>query len=90
MRYYGSQTVDFIRDIYYLTDKDEIDARMQELIPFLQKHKDINRSNYTWYLQDFTSFQFIQYLKNMKTYFQVEILASDNIEDIGNFIKKAL
>lgn len=88
LRYYGSQTVDFIRDIYYLTDKDEIDARMQELIPFLQKRKDINRSNYTWYLQDFTSFQFIQYLKSMKTYFQVNILASDDIENIGNFIKK--
>lgn len=88
LRYYGSQKVDFIRDICYLTDKDEIDARMQELIPFLQSHKDINRSNYTWYLKDCSSFQFIQYLKNLKPYFHFEILASDNIENIGTFIQR--
>lgn len=88
LRYYGNQKIDFIRDIYYLTDRDEIDARMQELIPFLQNHKDVNRSNYKWYIQDSTSYQFLQYLLSMRTYFQIEVLASDDIEQIGNFIKK--
>lgn len=87
MNYYGGNDIEFIRTIYYLTDKDEIDARMQEIIPFLQKHTNINRNNYKVYLSEFIPFQFIQYLKGLKTYFQVNILASDDIENIGNFIK---
>lgn len=87
LNYYGNDYIDFIRMIYYLTDKDEIDARMQEIIPFLLKHTNINRNNYKEYLSEFIPFQFIQYLKGLKTYFQVNILASDDVENIGNFIK---
>lgn len=88
LNYYGNNIVEFISELCYLIDKDEIDARMQELIPYLQRHKEINSSNYKRSLKDFTSYQLILDLKNMKFYFQINILASDEIEKIGKFIKQ--
>lgn len=87
LRINGTNGLDFIRDVFYLTDKDEIDARMQELIPFLQQRTEINRNNYRQYLEEFTPFQLIQDLKNFKNIYQIYILASDNKEEAGKIIK---
>lgn len=54
-----------IRQMLYASDTNEIDSKMQEMIPYIEKHKEINFTNYKKYLKELPSYKFLMGFKSL-------------------------
>lgn len=61
-KYFGSNGLK-VKQMIYISDKNEIDSHMQEMIPYIEKNKQINFSNYKSYLKDNPSYKFLRLFK---------------------------
>ena len=57
-KYFGSNGLK-VRQMIYMSDKNEIDSHMQEMIPYIERNKQINFSNHKLYLKDNPSYKFL-------------------------------
>ena len=58
-----------VKNVYYYTNKDEIDAHLAEMYPYLQEHKEITIENYKQYLENIPGYIIIKKLKIYQNYF---------------------
>lgn len=61
-KYFGSNGLK-VKQMIYVSDKNEIDSHMQEMIPYIERNKQINFSNYKLYLKDNPSYKFLRSFK---------------------------
>lgn len=61
---YGGNWVT-MRQMLYVSDINEIDSKMQEMIPYIDKHKEINFANYKKYLNNIPSYIFLKGFKSL-------------------------
>lgn len=54
-----------IRKMLYASDTNEIDSHMQEMIPYIEKHTEINFSNYKKFLNGMPSYKFLKNFKSL-------------------------
>lgn len=62
---------DNIKDIFYYTDTDEINSHLNEMIPYLQEHNEINFINYKEYLNDIPGYFLLNKLKEMYKWLEI-------------------
>ena len=61
-KYFGGNGLK-VKQMIYVSDKNEIDSHMQEMIPYIEGNKQINFSNYKLYLKDNPSYKFLMTFK---------------------------
>lgn len=54
-----------VREMYYVSNQNEIDAHMQEMIPYIEKHKEMNFSNYKSHLKNIKAYKFLNDYKTL-------------------------
>jgi hypothetical protein len=86
-KYYGEGGAE-VRQMIYLSDKNEIDSHIQEMIPYVKRNKNMNFSNYKDYLKDNPSYKFLMVFKH--TVEKCDYYATNNGKMyIGMMLKKS-
>lgn len=62
--------VDLIQDTFYYTNRNEINSHLNEMIPYLKEHEEINFTNYKKFLSFIPGYYVIEKLKNMQEGFE--------------------
>lgn len=57
------------KSFFYLSDKNEIDSHMHEMIPYLEQHSEINFDNFREYLENIPGYNIVKLLKFFSTNF---------------------
>lgn len=79
-----------IKDTLYYTDINEINSHLNEMIPYLENHKEINFKNFRNYLDNIPGYNVIKHLKELsEIYNDKDFYRNENfINTVGKNISK--
>ena len=60
-----------VKNFFYLSDKNEIDSFLHEMVPYIQKHKEIDFTNFRDYLESIPGYDVVKILKFFASYFYI-------------------
>lgn len=56
---------DIVKNTFYYTNINEINSHLNEMIPYLEKHVEINFTNYKEYLNEIPGYRIVQFIQKM-------------------------
>lgn len=65
---------DLIQDTFYYTNRNEINSHLNEMIPYLKEHEEINFTNYKNYLDEIPGYDIVKRLKIMQAGFETAMV----------------
>lgn len=81
-----------IKAALYYSDINEINSHLNEMIPYLETHKNINFKNYKNFLSEIPGYSIITYLKEIASIYNDKNMYSNSkfVEKVGNVIYNRL